>query len=125
MISLQENGYALTGTLKKNPCAIIPLSPTHNKGNQDTQNGIFCLPVSKEKEDNMTCENKVSYYLTAASGFTTREYLVRCGLTAPYGMRAICDECLSDPRKMAEIQRHEDDIKADNQAAASAGWGEF
>tara|TARA_B100001750_G_C15423021_1_gene553967 strand:+ start:1062 stop:1184 length:123 start_codon:yes stop_codon:yes gene_type:complete len=40
-------------------------------------------------------------------------------------MRAICDECASNPRKMAEINRLEDDIKADNQWAKSAGWGEF
>lgn len=77
------------------------------------------------KEDNMTCENKVSYSVVTNSGFRTREHLVRCGLTDPYGMRAICDECLSDPRKMAEIQQHEDNIKADNQWAKSAGWGNF
>jgi len=26
---------------------------------------------------------------------------------------------------MASIKRHEDDIKADNEAARSAGWGDF
>ena len=73
----------------------------------------------------MTCENKVTYSLITNSGFRTRDHLVRCGLTDPYGMRAICDECASTPRKMAEINRLEDDIKADNQWAKSAGWGEF
>ena len=46
----------------------------------------------------MSCENKVSYYI--ARGFSYREVL-------------------------AEIERHESDIAADNAAAKSAGWGEF
>ena len=75
------------------------------------------------KETKMSCENKVSYYI--ARGFSYREVLVRCGLTDPYGERAICDCCASNPRKMAEIERHESDIAADNAAAKSAGWGEF
>jgi len=71
----------------------------------------------------MDCENKVPYYVLR--GYSTREIVVQCGRTNPYGERAICDKCASNPRKMAEIQRHEDNIKADNQAAKSAGWGEY
>jgi len=71
----------------------------------------------------MTCKNQVSYYVPR--GFDVRETFVKCGNTDPHGERAICDDCASDPRKMATIKRQEENIAADNAWAHSAGWGDF
>jgi len=50
---------------------------------------------------------------------------IKCGNTTVTGGRAICDDCLSDPAQMREINRQEATIKADNEASRSAGWGEW
>ena len=71
----------------------------------------------------MQCKNKVSYYLP--HGYDYRESLVPCGSTDPHGDRAVCDKCASNPDIMRETQRQEANIKADNWAAASAGYGEY
>lgn len=71
----------------------------------------------------MQCKNKVSYYLP--HGYDYRESLVPCGNTDPHGDRAVCNKCASNPDIMREIQRQEANIKADNWAAASAGYGEY
>ena len=60
----------------------------------------------------MICKNKVSYWVPR--GYDYRETLVDCGGTDPHGGRAICDKCASNPAKMAEIRRREEDIEADN-----------
>jgi hypothetical protein len=69
------------------------------------------------------CENKVSYHV--ASGYSYRETFVRCGSTDPYGYRAICDVCASQPAEMARIRAAEAAIDANNAWAASAGYGEY
>ena len=40
------------------------------------------------------CDNKVSYYVP--KGYDYREIFIKCGLTDPYGNRAICEDCASD-----------------------------
>ena len=69
------------------------------------------------------CERMASYWIP--SGFDYREVETKCGNTAYDGSRAVCDECASDPRAMAEIERQESLTEEDNAWAASAGWGEF
>lgn len=71
----------------------------------------------------MTCTNKVSYWVPR--GFDYRETFVRCGSTDPYGDRAVCEHCAADAETMRHIEAIEADIKADNAAARSAGWGDF
>jgi len=71
----------------------------------------------------MTCTNKVAFHVPRGFGF--RKVEVSCGRTDPWGSRAICHSCRLDSDIMARIKRHEDDIKADNEAARSAGWGDF
>jgi len=69
------------------------------------------------------CKNLVEYYIP--SGYSYKLVRVKCGNTDPYGERAICDKCADDPHIMAGIQAQEEQIKADNDAAHSAGWGDF
>ena len=69
------------------------------------------------------CNQMVSFYVPRGADYCEVE--VMCGLTDPSGGRAICDTCASDPRTMADIQRHESSIAADNAWAASAGYGEY
>jgi|TARA_R110000751_G_scaffold130569_1_gene232551 hypothetical protein len=69
------------------------------------------------------CDNKVSYYVPV--GYDYRETMVKCGLTDPYGDRAICDSCYSDPIEMESINNQERSIAADNAWARSAGYGEY
>lgn len=69
------------------------------------------------------CEEMVAFYVPRGADY--REVKVRCGLTDPYGGRAICDTCASNTRTLADIQRHESQIAADNEWAASAGYGEY
>jgi hypothetical protein len=71
----------------------------------------------------MSCENKVSYYVPR--GYDYREVFVKCGLTNPHGGRAICDKCANNPNEMLRITRHEENVAADNDWLASAGWGEM
>lgn len=71
------------------------------------------------------CTNHVSYWFQRSWSRQPREYFVRCGNTDPYGGRAICDTCSSDPATMAEIDRHERTIAEDNAASHSAGWGDW
>jgi hypothetical protein len=71
----------------------------------------------------MTCTNKVKFLVLR--GFDFRKVEVSCGRTDPWGNRTICHNCRLDSDIMASIKRHEDDIKADNEAARSAGWGDF
>jgi hypothetical protein len=70
------------------------------------------------------CENEVEYYIE--SGFMNyKEVLTKCGYTNPYGKIAICDECLNNKDKLKSIRNHEENVKADNDWLASAGWGEM
>lgn len=71
----------------------------------------------------MTCSNRVSYYVPR--GYDYRETLVRCGNTDPHGGRAVCDQCASDQATMRQIAAEEETVRLDNEAARSAGWGEF
>lgn len=71
----------------------------------------------------MTCNNFEIYY--RPKGWDYAKTKTKCGNTKVDGTRAICDECASDKRKMAEIERQEANIEADNAWAASAGWGEI
>ncbi len=71
----------------------------------------------------MMCDNTVTLY--APRGHDYKAYDIKCGNTDHNGDRAICDTCASDHAKMAEIKRHEANVKADNAWARSAGWGEY
>ena len=66
------------------------------------------------------CDNVVTRYTPKG-----REVPLRCGRTGFHGERIICDECRNDPHEMAEIERHERMIEADNAWLRSAGWGEM
>ncbi len=70
-----------------------------------------------------SCTNKVSYWIPR--GYHYREYFVQCGRTDPHGDRAICDSCSKRADIMRDIELLEDNIRADNAALASAGWGEM
>jgi len=65
------------------------------------------------------CDNSVSYFIPRRYDY--REVFTPCGNTNPYGGRAICAEC----RLTRFINRNEASVKADNEAARSAGYGEF
>jgi len=69
------------------------------------------------------CENMVSYYVP--KGYDYQEVFVPCGLTDHHGERAICQDCRDDPDVMRDIDAQEENIRADNAWAASAGWGEW
>ena len=69
------------------------------------------------------CDKKVSYFVP--SGYDYKEVFVRCGNTDPHGSRAICDKCSQDQDEMAAIERHEENMAADNAWLRSAGWGEM
>ena len=74
------------------------------------------------------CENKVGFWVPR--GHHSRDYAlverwVKCGRTDPWGGRAVCDDCASDPGTMAEIERQEAAIAADNWASRSAGYGDW
>jgi hypothetical protein len=71
----------------------------------------------------MTCENKVSYHV--ARGYGYREVFVKCGNTDPHGNRAICEKCRNNASEMEAIERHEENVAADNAWLKSAGWGEM
>lgn len=79
------------------------------------------------------CDERVSYWISSdgQGNFgldyfaVWREIETKCGNTAHDGSRAICETCAGDPRTMAEIERQESNIDADNAWARSAGWGEF
>ena len=71
----------------------------------------------------MICHNEVNYYVS--SGIDCRKVSVRCGLTNPWGNRAICGPCQRDPAAVAEIERQEESIAADNAWLRSAAWGEM
>ena len=70
------------------------------------------------------CDNRVSYWFTRRNG-ASKEYFVRCGNTDPYGERAVCDACRSDPAKMAVINRLERLVAEDNATSRAAGWGDW
>ena len=67
------------------------------------------------------CENTVTYYVP--SGYDYKEVVGKCGNTGYDGERLICDDCANDPRKMAEIERQEADIAADNACSHSRYCG--
>ena len=50
---------------------------------------------------------------------------VKCGNTDPHGNRAICEKCRNNPGEMEAIERHEENVAADNAWLKSAGWGEM
>ena len=69
------------------------------------------------------CENTVTY--NVPEGFDYKEVFSVCGRTGYDGNILICHDCANDPRKLAEIERHERSVAADNAWARSAGWGEY
>jgi len=71
----------------------------------------------------MTCSNMTEQWVPRGHGGSLQP--IKCGNTNIYGDRAICDECSSNKDRMAEIERQEANIKADNDWAHSAGWGDF
>jgi hypothetical protein len=71
----------------------------------------------------MTCTNKVSFWVER--GFNYREVKVKCGNTNPWGDRTICDKCAGNSKTMKDIERHEENVAADNEWLKSAGWGEM
>ena len=71
----------------------------------------------------MTCNNFETYH--RPKGWDYVETKTKCGNTKVDGSRAICAECRSDRDRMAEIDRQEENIEADNAWARSAGWGEY
>lgn len=62
---------------------------------------------------------------TISKGFDYRTIEVKCGNTKPDGLRAICNECRSDPAIMRSINQQEENSRADNAWLRSAGWGEM
>ena len=80
------------------------------------------------------CENTVSYYVpkgyfvwtnSKRENHEPKEVFGVCGQTGYDGQRLVCYDCSNDPRKMAEIERQEANIAADNAWARSAGRGEY
>mgnify|MGYP003651750376 CR=1 FL=1 len=72
------------------------------------------------------CNNKVIFHVPFGRFLASvRETRVPCGQSDPWGGRAICDTCASDPVVMRSIRQHEENIAADNAALRSAGWGEM
>jgi hypothetical protein len=69
------------------------------------------------------CENTVTYYVPA--GHDYKEVSGKCGQTGYHGDRLVCYDCERDPCRMAEIERHERSVAADNAWLRSAGWGEM
>ena len=73
----------------------------------------------------MACKHNGTVIYWISCGWSGKETEVKCGNTDPYGDRAICDKCASDPAEMRRIDQHEKNIEADNAALRSAGWGEM
>jgi hypothetical protein len=73
----------------------------------------------------MTCYNIVECYVPLEHFVNCRKVSLRCGLTNPWGHRAVCETCQRDPAAVAEIERQEESIEADNAWLRSAGWGEM
>jgi len=71
------------------------------------------------------CDEKVSYYVSDDWRGPYKEVFVKCGNTEPYGGRAICKKCAADPDEMAAIERHEENMAADNAWLRMIGWGEM
>jgi len=76
------------------------------------------------------CDNKVSYYVSLHYQpdwwkNDYKEVFVKCGNTDPHGGRTICEKCAADPGEMDAIERHEENMAADNAWLKSAGWGEM
>ena len=69
------------------------------------------------------CDNKVIFHVPHKYDY--RKVERKCGETDPWGNRAICDKCASDPAEMQNIQQHEENMAADNAWLKSAGWGEM
>jgi len=69
------------------------------------------------------CENTATVYVP--KGYDYKPVQMRCGSTDYNGDRVICDQCASDKRAMAEIERQERNAEADNAWLRSAGWGEM
>ena len=69
------------------------------------------------------CDNMTEQWVP--SGYHGSMRPIKCGNTNIHGGRAICDECLDDPAKMAEIDRQEANIKAILYPLNSAGWGDW
>ena len=69
------------------------------------------------------CTNKVSFHIER--GFDYKEVKGACGRTDPYGNRAVCSECRSNPKTMKDIENNEANAAADNAWQRSANWGEM
>mgnify|MGYP003120198513 CR=1 FL=1 len=73
----------------------------------------------------MSCKHNGTETYYVPRGYSYRKIQVRCGNTSPYGDRAVCEKCAADPAEIRRIERHEENIAADNAALRSAGWGEM
>ena len=69
------------------------------------------------------CDNTKTYYVD--KGLSYVEVQVQCGTTDPYGSRALCERCESDPRALREHLDIIENEEADNAWLRSAGWGEM
>ena len=69
------------------------------------------------------CSNMTEQWVP--SGYHGSMRPIRCGNTTIHGGRAICDQCAKSEDRMAEINRQEANVEADNAWAHSAGWGDF
>jgi len=71
----------------------------------------------------MACNNVFEQWVPKGYHGSLRP--IKCGNTMYNGDRAVCDECLANKGRMAEINRQEANIKADNEWSHSAGWGDW
>lgn len=71
----------------------------------------------------MTCNNMTTQTIPKGWDYVVRP--IKCGNTTIHGTRAICDECRNNRDRMADIERQEANIEADNAWARSAGYGEY
>jgi len=71
----------------------------------------------------MTCNN--TFEMWVPKGYHGSLRPIKCGNTMYNGDRAICDECRGDADRMADINRQEANIKADNEWSHSAGGGDW
>jgi len=72
----------------------------------------------------MSCMN-AKEVVVPRGRYDTRIIEMKCGETDHHGYRVICDSCLDSREAMAEIERHQANVDADNAWLSSAGWGEM
>ena len=71
----------------------------------------------------MTCRRTVEFLV--ARGYDYRRATARCGLTDPWGGRAICGACRRSRRAMESHRTAERVIEADNANSRAAGYGDW